>query len=147
MIESPHLFAGKPLMAVPNRDKGSKWYISKKVWPLDVYPTWFQGLVYFLTPRTTAQLFQTALSTCYMHTDDVFIGIVVNKTRSAGIETIIDHSISKFANRRQDPYRTLRPTWDKGRSTFFHVPNRTMYYTWALEDMCEEKPPKPWFQW
>ncbi|XP_067930291.1 beta-1,3-galactosyltransferase 1-like [Watersipora subatra] len=141
------IYAGKSIDSIPNRHKHSKWYVSKEVWPEDTYPTWFQGLVYFLSPQHTAELFETALHTHYMHTDDVFIGILVSKTESIRPYTTALSSFSEFALEGFDVVKKLKPKWNKGSSIFFHMPELKPYYLWALEDLRQaETPDIPWFQ-
>ena len=78
----------------PVRNPFDTWYISREVWPYDTYPLWLQGMVYLLSPSNTADLFQAALRTHYMHTDDVFIGILVNKTAKPGQKSLIINDLS-----------------------------------------------------
>ena len=120
----------------------------REVWAPDEYPLWFQGLVYFLTPQHTGELFNTALDLHYMHTDDVFVGILVNKTNSIRPGATILKDLSVFAPLGFKIEETLRPEWNKRSIPFFHLPDIGIYYTWALEDLEEVNMPEvPWFQW
>ena len=139
------MFAGKEIDSVPNRNKSSKWYTSREVYPYNKYPLWFQGLVYFLSPQHTGQLFETALDTHYMHTDDVFMGIIVNKTKSVQPYGRSLQFLSEFAIEGFDLVKTLQPLWEDGKSKLFHVPNIKVYYTWSLKDLDQSsRPPISW---
>ena len=107
----------------------------REVWPYGSYPLWLQGMVYFLSPGYTAELFQAALRTKYMFTDDVFIGICVNKTALPGQETIVVNDISSFhvvnsQNIGSKQAAQLQEDWDEARITFFHLPDKQLY--WSL---------------
>ena len=70
-----------------------------------------------------------------MHTDDVFMGIIVNRTKSlASCGTSLEY-LSEFAG-GTDLLKALQPKWNRGKSKFFHVPNITIYYTWSLNDLA-----------
>ena len=124
-------FTGKGISSVPHRNKSSKWYVSREVWAPDLYPVWFQGLVYFLTPQHAGELFQTALDTHYMHTDDVFVGIIVDKTSSIAPFTNKLRYISEFAATTKQ----LTTKWLSSPSKFYHVPDLGLYYIWAVENL------------
>ena len=124
-------FTGKGISSVPHRRKSSKWYVSREVWAPDLYPVWFQGLVYFLTPQHAGELFQTALDTHYMHTDDVFVGIIVDKTSSIAPFTNKLRYISEFAATTKQ----LTTKWLSSPSKFYHVPDLGLYYIWAVENL------------
>ena len=76
------IFIGKFLNNRVVRNKYKKWIVSREAWPYDTYPTWFQGLVYFLNPRFAGELYQQAIRIHYLHVDDVFVWITVNRTHS-----------------------------------------------------------------
>ena len=110
--------------------------MSREVWAPDKYPLWFQGLVYFLTPQHTGELFNTALNTHYMHTDDVFLGIVVNKTKvftSSTLYTLNWISEAEFC------MWYLKTLWDSGNAIFFHVPNIKLYENWNAEETQQNR--------
>ena len=88
---------------------------------------WFQGLVYFLSPQYTGQLFTTALNTHYMHTDDVFMGILVNKTKEFRTGTV--WPIKRLALSKEKLFNLVK-VWEKGRAIFYHVPQTRLFYTW-----------------
>lgn len=135
---------------MPVRNTRSKWYVSREAWPGDALPTWFQGLAYFISPKSAGLLFNTSLTISYSQVDDVFLGIVINKTGIAKDGVITTTTLSKFSVMNVDLETKLRFSWKHGPSFFFHVPNNTMYYLWALGDVNEvDSLTKivPWFQW
>lgn len=109
------------------------------MWPYDDYPLWLQGMVYVLSPSHTAELFQAALRTGYMHTDDVFIGICVNKTARTGQQTIID-DISSYEE--PDRGESQRKVWDAAVVPFFHLPDHRLYIKWHY-DAVEKSTSEP----
>lgn len=138
-------FVGKPIDNTPNRSPSSKWYVSYQVWPDKFYPQWFQGMIYFLTPRYADIMFQTALNTHYMHTDDVFIGIVVSKIPDLkpGIRNV--NAISHYTDGGYDHQIRMKPYWRNSHAIFYHVPSSKLYMEWSLPDLQEKA--VPWFQW
>ena len=115
--------------------------MSREVWAPDKYPLWFQGLVYFLTPQHTGELFNTALNTHYMHTDDVFLGIVVNKTKVFTSSTLYTLN---WISQAEVCLWYLKTLWDSGNAIFFHVPNIKLYESWyAEETKIPDEPVKP----
>ena len=129
-----------------NRNPDSKWYVSREVYPNDTYPVWFQGLVYFLTPSTTAELFKQSLQTRYMHTDDVFIGIVVHKVPSIQKGIIKKNNLSAITNQNDaiGLEKHLGAAWLRGNVPFFHIPDRKVFTSWAMDDLRLK--PKHWFR-
>ena len=66
----------------------------------------------------------------YMHTDDVFMGILVNKTkefRTGALLPIKGLSLSEEATVR------LKKAWEGAASVFYHVPNIKLFYTWYFQ--------------
>ena len=101
---------------------------------------WFQGLVYFLSPQYTGQLFTTALNTHYMHTDDVFIGILVNKTKDFSTGEVLPlKGLSRSAVITHD----LQGSWKGASTIFYHVPDIELFYRWYSQDI----PKKVCLQW
>ena len=93
----------------PERDpQNVKSYLSREAWQYDRFPLWFRGMVYLISPMKTSDLFQAALRTSYMHTDDVFIGICINKTAELGQKSI-ELDISSYA--AQDAGESLQRDW------------------------------------
>ena len=105
----------------PSRRKNGKWYISAEVWPYKDYPLWFQGMVYMLSPNYTADLFQAALRTHYLFTDDVFIGICVNKTAAPTQKSIALKNISSYHTGQ------TKKDWDEAIIPFFHFSDKKTY--------------------
>ena len=120
----------------PHRNKKSKWYISADVWPYDTYPLWFQGMVYMLSPHYTADLYQAALRTHYMFTDDVFMGICVNKTAAPTQKSI---PLKKFSSFRygKTKNKEYQQDWDEKMVTFFHFPENKLYMEFFYSDINE----------
>ena len=126
-----YFLAGKLAQGVrPVRNPFNTWYISREVWPYDTYPLWLQGMVYLLSPSNTADLFQAALRTHYMHTDDVFIGILVNKTAKPGQRSLIINDLSAWVELGWE--ESLCQTWIDGTTPFFHIPDNKLYLSWFI---------------
>ena len=101
-----------------------QWIVTREEWPHDTYPTWFQGLVYFLNPRTAGEMYQQALHIHYLHTDDVFIGIIVSGTHSFKTGVVMkQNDISACVQ--------VRKYWNEGVIPFIHVPNNKLYTEWT----------------
>ena len=121
----------------PDRDEGSKWFISKEVWEPDLFPSWCQGLVYFLPPRYAGHLFNISLNTRYMFTDDVYIAVLVDKAKEISIRSL--NYFSEFAMDNHNLVVELRRYWEPGgRVKFLHVPDFEIYYKWSVEDLNTE---------
>ena len=106
----------------PHRVKTHPYYISRDAWRYKHYPLWLQGMVFFLKPKYTGELFEAALRTNYIFMDDVFIGICVNKTARAGQKTLNLRDLSTYRvgkNRERD----LSSDWKGEKVTFFHLPD------------------------
>lgn len=100
------------------------------VWPNSTYPTWYQGLVYFLSPSLTGDLFKTATNTPYMFTDDVYMGVLVNKLNKT--RNIVTMDLKYLS----DDYHALE-NWRTGPHVFFHAPNVTAYWEMLLDNDAE----------
>ena len=116
------------------------------MWPYKDYPLWFQGMVYMLSPNYTADLFQAAFRTHYMFTDDVFIGICVNKTAVRTQNSIALTKISSSLNKLSTVNQTQKD-WDEAIIPFFHFPDPNQYldffYSEFNELVKERKIPAP----
>lgn len=106
----------------PDRHPKSKWYISKHVWPDETFPIWHQGLAYFLSPSITGELFRLAEQTPYMFTDDVYMGVLVNKLNKSTRILVID--LKHFSA----DYRATAE-WENGPHIFFHTPNFLAFWS------------------
>uniref|UniRef100_A0A183CKC5 Hexosyltransferase n=1 Tax=Globodera pallida TaxID=36090 RepID=A0A183CKC5_GLOPA len=53
VVQNPLVYFGNIFhLSRPHRDPESKWYVSKDVYPKDMYPDFMQGTVYLTTPAT-----------------------------------------------------------------------------------------------
>ena len=120
----------------PNRDKKGKWYVSADMWPYKDYPLWFQGMVYMLSPNYTSDLYQAVLRTHYVFTDDVFIGICVNKTAAQTQNSIALTKISSSLN-KLSPVNQTEQDWDEAIIPFFHLPDPHEYLDFFYTDFNE----------
>lgn len=92
-------------------------------------------MVYIISPRNAAELFQAALRTHYMHTDDVFMGILVNKTAEPGQVTQMVPTMSAYADLdKPSGEHILCRIWRKGQVPFYHVPDSELYLTWFKQE-------------
>ena len=92
-----------------------KSYLSREAWPYDSFFLWFQGVVYLISPMKTSDLFQAALRTSYMHTDDVFMRICIGKTAELGQKSI-ELNISSYA--APDAGESLQRYWCRAKTLF-----------------------------
>jgi len=148
ILQSVDIFTGVPISdSSPNRNPESKWFVSEDVWPHKEYPTWFQGLIYFLSPRHAIDLFRTALRTKYMHTDDVYMGILVNRTASMQGALIPDTELSYFTQDDKGIVEILKPYWisEDDERIFYHMPSIQFFTEWYYEELYRKT--TPWFQW
>ena len=119
----------------PNRNEKDKWYISRERWPYDNYPTWFQGLAYFLTPSLAEKLVPISLNVPYIFMDDVYVGMLVSQVRPKA-DIIINQNLSATAAMTRfsiDYY--LHERWMSHNATFFHMPNMLRFNTWYHQSL------------
>lgn len=119
---------------IVSRDPEKKWYISEEVWPEEVFPLWFQGLIYFLTPSSASELFKLAQVTPYMYTDDVFVGVLMRTLQKRYVMQVSSEpDLSLFAYSNQDDVieGEMLGFWLEGNITAFHVPNLKTYIEWS----------------
>jgi len=70
----------------PHRDKDSKWFISRKEWPFDMYPPWAHGPGYIIS-RDIAKfvvLGHQELTLQLFKLEDVAMGIWIQQYKSSG---------------------------------------------------------------
>lgn len=127
------LIVGKYLGNIPKRNPRSKWFISWEAWPEKLLPMWFQGLVYFMSPRHTGLVYEAALTTHYIQTDDVFMGISVSKVPDFNSGVIIDDKISAQNGDSYKKVLVLRNGWINSSVLFFHVPIDSLFMKWSSE--------------
>lgn len=116
------------------RRTGSKWYVSREIWPRDHYPTWFQGLAYFLSANITGPLYQAAQQCHYMHTDDVFVGIAVEKMTNTTNHVLTVTRLDRFSVYTltlTNLKKHIGPAWDNTKGIFYHVPETLAFWAWA----------------
>lgn len=78
-------------------------------------------------------MFKAALNTRYMHTDDVYIGILIEQLETVAINAKSESSLSIAA-----PNEILLPNlalyWHTSSIVFYHVPHTGIYAYWASEE-------------
>ena len=83
-IIGTHFIGTKPI-----RDPASKWFVSKKVFAPDDYPTYMPGSLYVITPDAAALLAAGSPDVPFFWVDDVFVTGVLRE-RVAPNVTILD---------------------------------------------------------
>uniref|UniRef100_A0A1A7YDK7 Hexosyltransferase n=1 Tax=Iconisemion striatum TaxID=60296 RepID=A0A1A7YDK7_9TELE len=63
----------------PNRNKNSKWYMPPELYPGEKYPTFCSGTGYVLSGDLARKIYQTSLTICHLHLEDVYVGICLAK--------------------------------------------------------------------
>jgi hypothetical protein len=134
-LERP-FYIGKSMNRKPARGSGSKWYMPFNEWPEKYYPTWFQGLAIFLSPGITGKLFEQALKTKYLFTDDVYIGVLVDrliKTDDKRLKTDITvKQLKHFVNSNNYNLRGQFESWEHGPHVLYHVPKPKEFWLWSM---------------
>lgn len=80
-----HALRGYPVI----RDRNSKWFVSRQVWPDSQYPDYCLGIGYLIPPNTLKPLHEASVNESTqpkLWIDDVFMGGIV--TNAAGIELV-----------------------------------------------------------
>ncbi|XP_030631622.1 beta-1,3-galactosyltransferase 2-like [Chanos chanos] len=65
----------------PNRNKGSKWYMSPELYPSERYPVFCSGTGYVFSGDMAQKIHQASLSIRRLHLEDVYVGICLAKLR------------------------------------------------------------------
>lgn len=70
----------------PHRDKGSKWFISRKEWPFDMYPPWAHGPGYVISRDIAKFVVQghQELTLQLFKLEDVAMGIWIQQYKNSG---------------------------------------------------------------
>ena len=104
----------------PIRNTNSKWYMSKELFPGDVYPPWLSGGGFVLSGDLPGRIYAVSLNTKLLHLEDVFVGVCLEKLK---INLIMNR---QFSNRRSTysyckfrniitthgvPYHDLKAIW------------------------------------
>lgn len=108
------------------RDRRSKWFVSRKEFPKDTYPSYCSGSAYVMSPDMAVRLFKKSLTIPFFWIDDVYVtGVLV---KALGIKHVRFNSAyvldsGKVLDRFfKDTTRTL---------VFYHVHGyKTMYTLW-----------------
>ncbi|KAJ1173227.1 hypothetical protein NDU88_005066 [Pleurodeles waltl] len=82
--------------ARPFRVNNTKWFVSKDVYPKDVYPTYCSGTGYVMSGDMAAKIYQIAPVVTPIHMEDVFMGLCLERLQ---IE-ITDSQSSAFSGYR-----------------------------------------------
>ncbi|XP_011691027.1 PREDICTED: beta-1,3-galactosyltransferase brn [Wasmannia auropunctata] len=74
------LFAGFVFMrSTPHRHKFSKWYVTLKEYPYNLWPPYVTAGAYILSKEALLDLYYTSFYTKHFRFDDIFIGLVAKK--------------------------------------------------------------------
>ncbi|XP_011170790.2 beta-1,3-galactosyltransferase brn [Solenopsis invicta] len=74
------LFAGFVFMrAAPHRHKFSKWYVTLKEYPYNLWPPYVTAGAYILSKEALLDLYYTSFYTKHFRFDDIFLGLVAKK--------------------------------------------------------------------
>ena len=63
----------------PIRDKSSKWYVSKDIYPEDHYPPFCSGTGYVMSGDVATKIHDIATSVRFLHLEDVFVGMCLDQ--------------------------------------------------------------------
>lgn len=77
------LYTGYVFMSSPQRHKFSKWYISLREYPYNMWPPYVTAGAYILSKEALVKLYYASLYTKHFRFDDIYLGLVALK---AGIE-------------------------------------------------------------
>ncbi|XP_067951192.1 beta-1,3-galactosyltransferase 1-like [Watersipora subatra] len=127
---STDVYLGRLLSREVNRRAESKWGVSWELWPHKLYPVWFQGLAYLITPQLAAKLPSIALDVKYMFTDDVYVGVLVSQVD--GVNVITDEM---FGAHTEGPLSKFFHQFRKGKRIFYHVPSIKYFISWYYADI------------
>ncbi|XP_066480641.1 beta-1,3-galactosyltransferase 1-like [Tiliqua scincoides] len=67
----------------PHRNKESKWYMPKEVYPEDNYPSFCSGTGYVFSAALASKIFDASRTVPYVHLEDIYIALCLKK---AGIQ-------------------------------------------------------------
>jgi hypothetical protein len=117
-----HLAKGWP----PNRNKNSKYYVSKTRFQEKKYPNFHLGPAYVLTSDVVEQLYGAALNETFFKLEDVFItGMIANN-----LSNIEQHHYWQFLNSRPENYK-IRNTCAMAKLAAMHMLRREeMFDLW-----------------
>ncbi|XP_011504271.1 PREDICTED: beta-1,3-galactosyltransferase brn isoform X2 [Ceratosolen solmsi marchali] len=73
------LFAGFVFNSSPHRYKSSKWYVSLKEYPYNMWPPYITAGVYILSKEALMDMYYASMYTKYFRFDDIFLGIAARK--------------------------------------------------------------------
>lgn len=116
----------------PVRRKNDKWYLSYEEWPHDTFPIWYQGLAFILSPTLADKLYKQALQTSYIFTDDVYIGILVDRLRnSEDVDLRTEVTLRTFNITCLVPPGSVLTDLERSTCGLVHIPNFTQFWGWA----------------
>lgn len=94
-------------------------------------------MCYFLSPKSSHILYQTALRTPYLFTDDVFMGVLIKNisTTEHRIKLIAYSKLTRYADMSKE-YATqkLKKEWERGVGVLFHLPITKSFWEWYKAD-------------
>ncbi|XP_055541152.1 beta-1,3-galactosyltransferase brn [Wyeomyia smithii] len=79
------LFSGFVFRSAPHRHRSSKWYVSLKEYPWDMWPTYVTAGAFLLSHEALFEMYYVSMYTRHFRFDDIYLGIVALK---AGIEPL-----------------------------------------------------------
>lgn len=105
----------------PNRQRGSKWYISYKMYPRKYFPAFCSGTGYVTSIRVAKKLYEVSKNVPFLPLEDVYIGLCLHALRMS-VTTIkgftfekvplgcIYHSKDLITSHQLDP-SNLKTVW------------------------------------
>lgn len=63
----------------PHRNKESKWYMPKEVYPKDNYPTFCSGTGYVFSAALASKILRASQKVPYVHLEDIYIALCLKK--------------------------------------------------------------------
>lgn len=64
-----------------NRNRTSKWYVPRSIYPLDRYPGYCSGTGYVTSMAVVSKIYEVSRDIPYFHLEDVYIGLCLKKLR------------------------------------------------------------------
>lgn len=77
--DDARLFAGFVFISSPHRHKSSKWYVSLKEYPYNLWPPYVTAGAYILSKEALLDMYYTSFYTKHFRFDDIFLGLVAKK--------------------------------------------------------------------
>ena len=79
--DSIRLFAGYVFISSPHRHKSSKWYISLKEYPYDLWPPYITAGAFVLSKEALLDMYYGSMYTKHFRFDDIYLGLIAKKLK------------------------------------------------------------------